>query len=178
MTQQTVGYIYAEALFLLSQEEQQENSVHNELNQFTDLIMQFPQWLTLLDAPNLELSERLALLQSVIGEQQGITENFLCLLVEKRRINRITEIRNAFNQLYDEAFSIAEVYVTSAVALQEHQKTALRQQLQKKLKKTILLHETVDTSLLGGMIIQYGDTRMDNSLRSRVQAFSSNQKEV
>ena len=146
MTQQTVGHVYAEALFLLAQEE--------------------------LDVPTLELPERISVLQKIIGEEQGITENFLCLLVEKRRINRISEIRNAFNKLYYEAFKIAEVFVTSAVPLEETQRTALKEKLQQKLKKNILLRESVDKSLMGGMIVQYGDTRMDNSLKGRLQAFA------
>lgn len=172
MTQQTVGHVYAEALFLLAQEEHQEQKIYEEINQFTDLILQYPELITLLDVPTLELPERISVLQKIIGEEQGITENFLCLLVEKRRINRISEIRNAFNKLYYEAFKIAEVFVTSAVPLEETQRTALKEKLQQKLKKNILLRESVDKSLMGGMIVQYGDTRMDNSLKGRLQAFA------
>ena len=172
MTQQTVGHVYAEALFLLAQEEHQEKRIYQELNQVTDLILQYPELISLLDVPTLELSERISILQKIIGEEQGITENFLCLLVEKRRINRISEIRNAFNKLYYEAFSIAEVFVTSAVPLEDSQRTALKQKLQQKLGKSILLRESVDKSLMGGMVVQYGDTRMDNSIKGRLQAFA------
>ncbi|MBE6875899.1 MAG: ATP synthase F1 subunit delta [Ruminococcus sp.] len=172
MTQQTVGHVYAEALFLLAQEEHQEKRIYQELNQVTDLILQYPELISLLDVPTLELSERISILQKIIGEEQGITENFLCLLVEKRRINRISEIRNAFNKLYYEAFSIAEVFVTSAVPLEDSQRTALKEKLQQKLGKSILLRESVDKSLMGGMVVQYGDTRMDNSIKSRMQTFA------
>lgn len=172
MTQQTVGHVYAEALFLLAQEEHQEKKIYQELNQITDIMLHYPELITLLDVPNLELAERLSVLQKIIGEEQGITENFLCLLVEKRRINRISEIRNAFNKLYYEAFSIAEVFVTSAVPLEYAQRIALKEKLQQKLGKNILLRESVDETLIGGMIIQYGDTRMDNSIKSRMQAFA------
>ena len=172
MTQQTVGNVYAEALFLLAQEEHQEERIYQEFNQVTDLILQYPELIALLDVPSLELSERISVLQKIIGKEDGITENFLCLLVEKRRINRISEIRNAFNKFYYEAFSIAEVFVTTAVPLEETQKTALKEKLQQKLHKKILLRESVDDSLVGGMIVQYGDTRMDNSIKSRMQAFA------
>ncbi len=172
MTQQTVGHVYAEALFLLAQEEHQEKRIYQELNQVTDLMIQYPEMISLLDVPTLELSERISVLQKIIGEEQGITENFLCLLVEKRRINRISEIRNAFNKLYYEAFSIAEVFVTSAVPLEDSQRTALKEKLQQKLGKSILLRESIDSSLVGGMIVQYGDTRMDNSIKGRMQAFA------
>ena len=41
-----------------------------------------------------------------------------------------------------------------------------------------MLREDVDASLLGGMIVQYGDTRMDNSIRTRMQQFRRNGNEV
>ena len=107
----------------------------------------------------------------VIGDAPGITENFLCLLVEKHRFGRLSEIREAYNKQYHEAFGIAEVFVTSAVPLDDAQRSALKAKLQKKLGKTIQLRERVDQTLVGGMVIQYGDTRMDNSLRTRMRQF-------
>ncbi|MBR3631112.1 MAG: F0F1 ATP synthase subunit delta, partial [Oscillospiraceae bacterium] len=60
---------------------------------------------------------------------------------------------------------------TTAVPLDEAQRSALRSKLHKKLGKTIQLREHVDKTLVGGMVVQYGDTRMDNSLRTRMRQF-------
>ena len=132
---------------------------------------QHPEFVELVDVPTLDISERIAILKRVIGDGAGITENFLCLLVEKHRFRRLQEIRSDFNKLYHEAFGIAEVFVTSAVALSDKQREELKAVLGKKLSKTIELRESVDAALLGGMVVQYGDTRMDNSLRTRMQQF-------
>jgi len=169
---QTVGSVYAEALFLLAQEEHQEKRVYQELNQVTDMLLNYPEFITLLDVPTLGIEERISALQNVIGKEQGITENFLCLLVEKRRINRISDIRNAFNKMYYDYFKIAEVFVISAVPLTDTQRQTLKDKMKQKLGKEILLRESVDKSLMGGMIVQYGDTRMDNSIKSRLQQFA------
>ncbi len=169
---QTVGKVYADALFALSREEHCEKNVYDELNAAADMFAQHPDFTMLLSVPNLGAEEKLGILRRVIGDGAGITENFLCLLVEKRRINRIAEIRSAFNALYYEAFSIAEVFVTSAEALTEQQRSRLTEKLAAKLGKTVKLIESVDASLLGGMVVQYGDTRMDNSLRTRMREMS------
>ena len=171
MTQQTVGKVYAEGLFLLTQEEHCETQVYSELNQAADIMAQHPEFVELVDVPTLDISERIAILRRVIGDGAGITENFLCLLVEKHRFRRLQEIRTDFNKLYHEAFGIAEVFVTSAVALDDSQRSELKTVLGEKLGKTVTLRESVDASLLGGMVVQYGDTRMDNSLRTRMQQF-------
>ena len=168
---QTVGKVYAEALFSLAREERKEQQVYEELNQAADLMLQNPGFSTLLDVPTLRTEERIEVLRKVIGDAPGITENFLCLLVEKHRFGRLSEIREAYNKQYHEAFGIAEVFVTSAVPLDDAQRSALKAKLQKKLGKTIQLRERVDQTLVGGMVIQYGDTRMDNSLRTRMRQF-------
>ncbi len=171
MTQQTVGKVYAEGLLLLAQEEHSEAQIYKELNEAADVLTQNDEFITLLDVPTLDVSERISILRRVIGEGTGTMENFLCLLVEKHRIRRLGEIREDFNKLYHEQYGIAEVFVTSAAPLGEKQREELKTVLAKKLHKTIELRECVDPSLLGGMIVQYGDTRMDNSLRTRMQQF-------
>ena len=168
---QTVGKVYAEALFSLAREERKEQQVYEELNQAADLMLQNPGFSTLLDVPTLRTEERIEVLRKVIGDNPGITENFLCLLVEKHRFGRLSEIREAYNKQYHEAFGIAEVFVTSAVPLDEAQRSALKTKLQKKLGKTIQLRERVDSTLIGGMVVQYGDTRMDHSIKTRMKQF-------
>jgi F-type H+-transporting ATPase subunit delta len=174
---QTVGKVYAEALFLLAQEEKKEKQVYEELNAVSDVMAQYPELVSLLSVPTLSTEERLEVLYKVIGRTPGITENFLALLVEKHRISRIAEIRSAFNKQYYEQFSIAEVFVTTAVPLGADQREALVQKMEKKLHKSIVLRETVDETLLGGMIVQYGDTRMDSSLRTRMKQLSKSMEQ-
>lgn len=166
-----VGKVYAEALFLLAQEEKQEQKIYQELNDAADVMAQNPEFVMLLDVPTLGTEERVSVLRKVIGEEAGITENFLCLLTEKHRFSHLSDIREAFNRQYHEAFGIAEVFVTTAVPLEDGQRNALVQKMKQKLGKDIRLRENVDASLLGGMIVQYGDTRMDNSLRTRMHQF-------
>lgn len=173
---QTVGKVYAEALFSLAKEERQEEQVYRELNEVADLMLRNPGFSTLLDVPTLRTEERIEVLRRVIGNTPGITENFLCLLVEKHRFGRLSEIREAFNKQYHEAFGIAEVFVTSAVPLDEAQRSALKAKLEQKLGRSVLLREHVDRSLVGGMIVQYGDHRMDNSIKTKMKSFKAQSK--
>ncbi|MBQ8079793.1 MAG: F0F1 ATP synthase subunit delta, partial [Oscillospiraceae bacterium] len=77
---QTVGKVYAEALFLLAKEEHKEEQVWKDLNEVADVMADNPQFITLLGVPTLSAPERVAILRRVIGDGEGITENFLCLL--------------------------------------------------------------------------------------------------
>lgn len=169
---QTVGKVYAQALFELAQETGSAGQIHDDLNEAAQLLLAHPDLVMLLSVPTLSMEERLDVLHKVFGTGQGIMDNFLSLLVERHRIDRIDDIRRAFNEMYNAAFGIAEVTVTTAVPLGESQRRQLTEKMQKKLQKKIRLIEKVDGDILGGMVVQYGDTRMDNSLRSRVQELS------
>lgn len=173
---QTIGKVYAEALFGLSREEACEEQIYKELGQAADLLAAYPELTALLSVPSLTVEERLDVLRKVIGDGEGMMEHFLCLLVEKRRIRYMEDIRTAFNALYHEHFSIAEVFVTTAAPLTDVQRTALSEKLARKLGKKICLREAIDPRILGGMVVQYGDTRMDNSLRTRMRVMAENLK--
>ncbi len=80
MTQQTVGKVYAEALFMLAQEEHKEKQVFQEFNQFCGVVERQPEFISLMSVPTLSAEERIDILRKIIGNEQGITENFLCLL--------------------------------------------------------------------------------------------------
>jgi F-type H+-transporting ATPase subunit delta len=62
---------------------------------------------------------------------------------------------------------IAEV--RSAVALTAAQNTELTASLTKKLGKPVAINNVVDDSVLGGLLIQVGDTVIDSSVRNRFE---------
>ncbi|MDE6657151.1 MAG: ATP synthase F1 subunit delta [Oscillospiraceae bacterium] len=168
---QTVAKVYAEALFSLAQEEKKEKEIFTELKQIAEIMKQYPDFMLLLDVPTLSIAERIAILRKIIGNGTGITENFLCLLVEKHRFNKILEIFEVFRGFYYEHCNAIEVFVTTAVPLPRKQKLMLMSKLMNKFNKLVVLREIIDKSLIGGMIIQYGDTKIDNSIRNRMQQF-------
>ena len=60
--------------------------------------------------------------------------------------------------------------VTTAVAMTPEQKERLRSALEQKLRRTVRITERIERSILGGVIVQYGDTRIDNSVKFRLDA--------
>ena len=50
------------------------------------------------------------------------------------------------------------------------QKERLRSALEQKLRRTVRITERIERSILGGVIVQYGDTRIDNSVKFRLDA--------
>ncbi|MFQ5492279.1 MAG: ATP synthase F1 subunit delta [Phycisphaerae bacterium] len=63
-----------------------------------------------------------------------------------------------------------EVQVTSATPLNKKQRASLSEVLQKITGQQPVLIETVDASVLGGLVVQVGDEKLDCSVAGRLNA--------
>jgi len=88
--------------------------------------------------------------------------------MDHKRLRYFDEIADAFDELMSDYLKIADVTVTTAVPLTDSQRERLTQKLTQKFGRTIRLMERIDSRILGGMVVQYGDLRLDNSLKTRL----------
>lgn len=124
----------------------------------------------LIGNPNVPAAQLLDFVAEVLGGKvnAGI-RNFLDELARNRRLALLPEVAKMFDQLRAEIENVADVQVTSAVALNDAQRQRLTDVLKKRLKKDIRMHCDVDTSLIGGALIRAGDLVIDGSLRAQLE---------
>jgi F-type H+-transporting ATPase subunit delta len=123
----------------------------------------------LMHGPAAEPDRLAGVVIGVCGERAGeLQQNFVRVLAENGRLGSLTEIAREFTELRDEYENIADVYVTSAVPLNETQKQEFAAAMKKRLGKDVRLNCDLDDSLIGGAIIRSGDIVIDGSLRGRL----------
>lgn len=147
------------------------NAPEEEINSLVDEILEgFPEFRDLLYSDSVGRDDKLAIVDRVFAPKSSeFFSNFLRVLIRHGRITMLPMIRNIIGRLQEEASGKRRVRVRSARPLTENSRTQIREQLQSKLGFEPLLQETVDTALIGGMILQVGDTVYDSSLRSRLK---------
>ena len=74
--------------------------------------------------------------------------------------------------------NIAEVKVTTSVPLSDGLKTKLKAKLEKVWGKSVILTETVDPDIMGGIVVNYGNTMMDGSVKSKLEAIQKQIKGI
>jgi F-type H+-transporting ATPase subunit delta len=142
-----------------------------ELNSLVDdVLAKFPEFNNLLMSDLVGRDDKLAIVERVIAPKcSEFFTNFLRVLIRHGRISMLPLIQNVLVRLQEEAAGKKRIRVKSAMALSD----ASRSQIVSHLKSTFgfepVLQETVDASLLGGVILQVGDTVYDSSLRSRLK---------
>ncbi len=166
-----IGTVYAGALFAVAQEEGDAalRATREALRQCAVLFSLYPDYSRLLSLPTVGAEERIALAQKAFGTE-GLVPRLLEMLIARNRVEFIGEIADAFDAKMLDYENTVAVTVTTAVALSAEQLERLTQKLTRKLQKTVRIKERIDRSILGGVIVQYGDTRIDNSLKLRLNA--------
>lgn len=164
-----IGTVYADALFAVAEEEGDAalRATREALRSCAVLFSLYPDYSRLLSLPTVDLEERMALAEQAFGTE-GLVPRLLRMLILRNRVAYIGEIADAFDAKMLSYENTVAVTVTTAVALTPQQLDRLTEKLSRKLQKTVRIKERIDRSILGGVIVQYGDTRIDNSLKLRL----------
>ena len=67
---------------------------------------------------------------------------------------------------------LERVEVISAVEMKENAKNRLKQKLEEKLKKSVMINFEQDSEIIAGLVIRIGDSVIDNSLRHKLEDLS------
>ena len=103
------------------------------------------------------------------GEPAGSAfAHFLELLADNRRLRELPEIAALFEQMKRQAEHVLKVQVRSAVPLDDGQAAQLVEALKRRYRSDIELVRMLDPSVLGGAVIDIGETVIDGSLKSRL----------
>ncbi len=169
----TIARPYARAAFAYAQE-------HSALAKWSELlgnaaaVVADERVARLLSSPRVTPAQLVDLIGEVSGgslDEQS--RNFLSTLAQNRRLSLLPEIAATYEVLRAEVENIADVQITSAVALTDAQRERLASALRKRLKREIRLHCDVDPSLVGGAIVRSGDLVIDGSLKSGLERLAS-----
>jgi F-type H+-transporting ATPase subunit delta len=132
-------------------------------------VVRDPRVATLLGNPRVTPEQLAQLVISIAGPGLGAHgENFVRTLAANHRLGYLPEIAALFDTLKDDAEGVADVTLSSAAALDAAQRSKITAALERRLKRKVRLHCTIDPSLIGGAVLRCGDLVIDGSLRTRL----------
>jgi len=167
---------YATALYSAATKEKQLDAVEKDLKDISQLYKKKGKVTDYLISPSFKRTEKKELLTSTLAKTKAskLTGNFLGLLAENGRLNKLEGITTAFATLMSAHRGEVICHVTTAKALDG----PLQQELEAALKsfaksgQSILITKTVDPSIVGGLIVSIGDKYCDMSTASKIKKYS------
>ena len=163
--------LYGKSLYELSREEGLDQRILSEMRTVGKLFSENPDYIRLLSEPSLPKLERLSLLDKAFrGSIEPYFLNFLKLLVERGLLSSYSGAERTFKNAYNRDHGILEATVFSAVALTEEERRELLSRLRERSGKEVELTEKLDSSLLGGLLVEIDGKRLDGTVSGRLSA--------
>lgn len=164
---------YARSIVNLAIERDKLEGLREDMKIIADTCEESRELRRLLKSPVVNSDKKAKILNLVFAGKIGpVTHTFVGILVRKGREYLLHGVAKAVYEMYKVKKNIMTFQVWSAVPLDESQRAEVVR-MSKKLHggKEIELIETVDPSLIGGVIIRHGDEQWDGSVVRRLHDF-------
>lgn len=162
---QSIAATYAEAIYGLAVERKQADALMAEIAGLEALMTSDPAFAAFLTDADVDEERRAAAIEKALRGRAGdLLVDALQVINAKGRMNLLQAILAECRAAHERAMRIVEVEVTSAVPLTEDLRASLIAAAGRYTGGEVRLVETVDESLLGGLIVRVGDMKLDTSL--------------
>ena len=170
MKDSVVAKKYAHALFAEAQAKNELRAAQQGLEEVIRVTRLRGSLKLILSHPFIAVEEKKRMVHSALGEYATpLLERFLFLLVSKRRLDLLFLIALEFQDEVDRFLNVQSLRVKSAFPMPEPQQKELQKKLEKWLASKVRMEVQVDSSLIGGLVIQTRDHVIDHSLKGQLR---------
>ena len=165
-----VSKAYGDALFAVALESNRMDEFFEAVKGVADILRTNDEFGKLMNHPKIIKEDKVKIVEEAFSnnipkEIVGI----MTLLITKGRANEMLSVFEYFIELVKEEKKIGRADVVTAVELSKEQKAKVEQKLLDTTKyETFEMNYSVDTSLIGGMVIRIGDRVVDSSIKTKL----------
>jgi F-type H+-transporting ATPase subunit delta len=164
-----IATVYGRSLYDAATDADKVDVVREQLGQLADALESDRDLQVFLFSPYFSSEEKKDGLDKAISGADDLVHNFLELLVENHRMPALFRIRREIDRLWDEEHKRLPVSITSAVELDEQVIKQIGDRIAEQTGQQVELTASVDPDVLGGLVVQVGNTVLDASIRHRLE---------
>jgi len=161
--------VYARSLFEVARKQGKLDLLREQLGQFADAVKQNRDLELFFFSPYFSTKEKQAGLERMLDGADDWLLSFLSLLIENHRMPVIFRVRREYDRLWDQENRLLPVVLTSAVELDEETTNSLSRSIGERTGRTVTLTRRVEPDILGGIVLQVGNSILDASIRNRLE---------
>jgi len=162
---------YAGALIDLAEKDKAIEKIQKDLNDLRGMIDSSDDLHSLISSPMVSKENQEKAIADIAKKAkfQKLTNNFLGVLVENRRLAALPGIIQAYDKLVAKRSGLIEVSVETAEKLTAAQRKSVEKGISSALKTDIKLTEKVTPEIIGGMVVTIGSYMIDDSVRRKLE---------
>lgn len=162
---------YARSLFDLASERGELEQVSADMQLVDKTIRENRELEVVLRSPVIKPDKKEAIFSAIFdGKLSTTTSAFFNLLIKKRREGVVVEIARQFVILYLANNEIEEAVLTTAAPISDEFRAKIKGLIEKQTGHSkIELEERVDSKIIGGFVLRFGDRQIDTSLERELE---------
>ena len=164
-----IAAVYARSLFEVAREQDKLDVVRDQLGAFADALDDTRELQVFFFSPYFSTQEKEDGLERAVADADPVVLNFLKLLIEKHRMPVIFRVRATYDRLWEQENQLLPVEITSAVRLDEAIVRQLGERIEEQTGRKVELSSRVEPDILGGIVVQVGNSVLDASVRNRLE---------
>ncbi len=169
MTQDPIAIRYAEAAFEAVKAANEVEPALEQLLLLGQLLREHAEFRQLLFNPDVDPEQKFDVLDRLFaGGQSTTVRAFLRVVIARGRAEALADIVEAFQAEVDRDQRRLRVLIRSAHPLSEPALKRLRETLERRERKDVVVTTAVDPSLIGGVQVLLDDRMLDSSVRRQV----------
>lgn len=169
---------YALALFEVCEETNSFDEIYSDIENVCTVLLENENLNGVLKSPIINREEKKNLLLKVFTDINKTTKNFLQILIDKQRINVLSEIKIHFKKLINEKLNIIEGTAITAVKMSDEEINKLQEKLSNKYSKNVTLTNIVDETVIGGVLVRLGNEEIDGTVKANLAKLKDNLSQV
>ncbi|MGH2946445.1 MAG: ATP synthase F1 subunit delta [Solirubrobacteraceae bacterium] len=164
-----IAAVYARSLFEVASEQDKLDLVRDQLGAFVDALDETRELQVFFFSPYFSTQEKTDGLRRAVTDADPVIVNFLELLIEKHRMPVLFRVRANYDALWEEENKLLPVQITSAVELDSKTVSQLGDRISEQTGRRVELSARVEPDILGGIVVQVGNSVLDASVRNRLE---------
>ena len=179
MAEQKVSARYALSLLDSAIQKNLLDAVSNDIEFISSVLKQNSNLVRMLENPVVKTEMKSSILEEIFKSKiNSETMEFILFVVKKKREEILFSILEKFKELRDLKLGFVNVNVLVASEFSDSQRNELQNKLQNVLKKKVRMSYKVDEKILGGFIVQAGDTVFNASIKHQLDLLKKHFKEA
>lgn len=170
MSTDRISIRYAKALFEQAVSTGSLEAIYADLNVVNNALKDSKELRNLIKNPIIKSDKKAEILNQIFsGKVSMDTLNFLNMVAKNARESYLQGMIGAFFNQYNSLKNISEVTVTTAVELTPATETEIVRFIQKQTgNPNVKINKSLDASIMGGFIVNFGDKVYDNSVKYKL----------
>ena len=159
---------YAKPILELAEEKNVLDQVKGDMESFITICKESREFSLMLKSPIISHLKKAEILKKTFsGRVNDLTLQVFNLITKKNREGVLEDVAKEFVHIYNAKKGLAEVTVTTSFKIDDSLRKSFAKLAKQVTGKEAILTEKVDEDIVGGYIMKFGDSQIDDSVRGQ-----------